>query len=44
MTEAMLEQVVHILRASPGDGHFGAVLALAGSLDRDEGKYWESVS
>jgi len=44
LPETMGEQVVHILSASPEDGHYGAVLALAGSLDRDEGKYWESVS
>ena len=36
----MYDQVIHILGASPDDGHYCAVLALAGSLDREEDKFW----
>ena len=41
MPSTMQGQVVHILSASPADAHYCAVLALAGSLDRDEWQFWE---
>ena len=34
------EQVTSILSSRPGDSEYGAVLALAGLLDRGSGRYW----